>query len=263
LRRCRQAICQRIPALLSPDFATTGFQAQNVGSEEIRRFQVLGERSSGTNFVKRLLGRNTALTPTESLGWKHGFAQMMAIPPDLAVICVVRSAEDWVLSMHAKPWHTTPALQRLAFSDFIRAPWDTIVDRPRYFEGAQEQGLVGQPLQADRHPVTGAPFDSLFALRRAKLQGLLGHLARGGTCVLLRAETAQVAPEQTLGQIAKALSLPARTGAFRPVVKRLGSKFKASVPDRPGTPQVMLAQDREYMISQLDMTLEAQLGYTY
>jgi hypothetical protein len=62
------------------------------------------------------------MRPSDALGWKHGFAQALAIPADLAVICVTRNAADWALSMHAKPWHAVPALQALAFSDFIRAP---------------------------------------------------------------------------------------------------------------------------------------------
>lgn len=82
----------------------------------ITRYQVFGERSSGINFVKRLIGRNMPLLPTEELGWKHGFPQMTAVPPDTLVVCVTRNAVDWARSMHAKPWHCTPEMQRRAFS---------------------------------------------------------------------------------------------------------------------------------------------------
>ena len=186
-------------------FADTGFFATRAGDQSITRYQVLGERSSGTNFVKRLLGRNTPLKPTEALGWKHGFPHMMAVPRDMAVICVVRRADAWARSMFDKPWHTTPEMQALSFSDFIRARWDTIIDRPRYFEGLVPDGSVGAPLQHDRHPQTGLPFATLFALRRAKLASLLTLPARGCTCVVLRMEDAQAAPEDTLAQLAGAL----------------------------------------------------------
>lgn len=241
-------------------FAQTGLYAVTTG-EKITRYQVLGERSSGTNFVKRLLGRNTDLAPTEALGWKHGFAQMRAIPADLAVICVVRRADTWAQSMHAKPWHTTPALQSLHFSQFIRAEWDTIVDRPRYFDGETE--TLGQPLQHDRDPVTGARFENLFALRTAKLRGLTGFLNRDCTCIVLRMEDAVADPQVTLSTLATTLNCARPDNEFRPVVKRLGSKFKPSVKVRPQTPEALSSDDLAYLKTATDQDLEQALGYSY
>lgn len=186
----------------------------------------------------------------------------MAIPADLAVICVVRNAYDWTRSMHAKPWHTTPAMQSLEFSDFIRAPWDTIIDRPRYFDGAVELGIVGQPLQADRDPVTGAPFANLLALRRAKLTALLSHLNRGCTCIVLRMEAVQSAPQAAVADILAGLNLPPHPAQFRPVTKRLGSKFNPAIDARPPTPPQIGDVDRDFINTQLDDLLETQLGYS-
>lgn len=246
---------------LPDDFKETGLHLRHNGTAPTR-FHVLGERSSGTNFVKRLLGRNTTLKPTEALGWKHGFPAALAIPRDLAVVCVVRNAADWARSMYAKPWHTPPAMQALDFDAFLRAPWETVIDRPRYFDGI-DPAAVGTPLQADRDPVTGAAFANLFALRRGKLAGLLSYLDRDCTCVLLRMEAAQAAPEALADRIAAALDLPARSGPFRPVVKRLGSKFKASVADRPAPPAVLNEDQMAFLREQLDPTQEAALGYRY
>ena len=90
-----------MPAI--PDtFAATGLHVQS-GPTPVTRFQVVGERSSGTNYVKRLLGRNTGLKPTEALGWKHGGPQALAIPADLLVVICVRHAGDWARSMHRGP----------------------------------------------------------------------------------------------------------------------------------------------------------------
>lgn len=227
------------------------------------RFHVLGERSSGTNFVKRLLAKNSQLKPTEALGWKHGFPHMTAIPPDLAVICLVRSADRWALSMHAKPWHSTPKMQALEFSDFIRAPWETIVDRPRYFGGDKAEPLLGQPLQLDRDPVTGEVFDTLFALRRAKLAGLLSYLNRDCSCILMRMEEVQDAPEPMLVRMLDAMEQPATSDPFRPVTRRLGARFKGVVPNRPPTPKDFPAQDMAFLRAQLDLRQEEALGYRY
>ncbi|MHA6261596.1 hypothetical protein ACXYMO_00195 [Arenibacterium sp. CAU 1754] len=213
--------------------------------------------------MKRLLGRNSAMTPTEALGWKHGHPSAIAIPADLAVICVVRRADNWALSMHAKPWHSTAALQALDFSDFIRAPWDTIIDRARYFKGSAEQGLVGQPLQADRDPVTGRRPETLFALRRSKMNGLLSYLERGCTCAVLRMEDMQAAPEDGLDRVLDALGLPVGAQPFRPVFKRLGSKFKPAIAHRPETPKELSKADRDFLNAQIDQEVETALGYTY
>ncbi len=247
-------------ALIAADFATSGLLVQ-CGPTVPTRFQVLGERSSGTNLATRLLVRNTPLRRSDILGWKHGFPAALAVPADLAVICVVRNAADWARSMHAKPWHTTPAMQDLDLSAFLRAPWDTIIDRPRYFGDARE--LVGQPLQQDRDPLTGAVFANLFALRRAKLTGLLSYLNRGCTCALLRLETLQAAPEATLDRLRDALDLPTRGAPFRPVVRRLGSRFKPALPSRPRTPARLSASDLDFLRGEIDARQEAALGYSY
>ncbi len=240
----------------------TGSAFYGSGDVPLTRYQVLGERSSGTNFVSRLIGRNTGLTPTDAYGWKHGFPQMLAVAPDTLIIGAVRDAFDWVRSMHTKPWHTRPALQALEFSDFLRAPWDTIIDRPRYFDGAKQLGLIGAPLQQDRSPDTGEMFENLLALRAAKARALLSFRNRGCRVLLVRMESVIADPEGFLASFA------ANTGAglntpYRPVMKRLGSRFKPASDVRPETPKTLSDADRAFIMSQLDPDLEAELGYVY
>ena len=244
-------------------FSKTGLHIQRASDTPITRYQVLGERSSGTNFIKRLIGRNSPLKPTESLGWKHGGLNMLAIPQNTAVICAVRRADTWARSMFQKPWHTTPAMQALSFSAFIRADWDTIIDRPRYFEGLITDGSKGAPFQADRNPTTGARFDNLFALRRAKLDAHLSILGRDCTCIVVRMENAQSEPKAILDTILKGLGQPARNAPFKPVVKRLGSKFKPAIPERPAPPTDWSDADLAFLRAQTDTTQEATLGYSY
>lgn len=240
-------------------FRDTGCWAPRLDMQNITRFQVLGERSSGTNYVKRLLGRNTSLTPTEALGWKHGFPHARAIPPDLLVIGVVRRADDWLRSMHAKPWHCTAQMQSLDFSAFLRAPWDSIVDRERYFDGAQTRGEIGQPLMHDRHPLTGVRFASILALRKAKLDGLLSYAQRECNFVLLRLEAVTEDPSKALDR----LSASGWHGDLRPVIRKLGAKFKPAVPNRPETPDRLGAEDLEWLREHCDAEQETSLGYKY
>lgn len=245
---------------LSKDFPATGFMARSNGTA-VTRFQVVGERSSGTNLVKRLLGRNTDLTPTEALGWKHGFPHATAIPADLAVVVCLRDPRQWSLSMHAKPWHTPPDMQSLEFSDFVRAPWGTIVDRNRYFQDQAPLGILGQALQHDRHPMTGGAFANVFALRQAKLWGHLSYLNRDCNVIVLRMENAVAETETFLKRVRQGLGLPASDAPLRGVHRRLGSKFKPAIETRPETPKSFPAQDLEFMRANLNLDLEKALGY--
>lgn len=248
--------------MIDPDFTATGLQIA-LRHAPPTRFQVFGERSSGTNFVKRLVGRNTALSPMEDLGWKHGFPQMVAIPPDVAILCTLRDARAWALSMHAKPWHCPPDMQALAFSEFLRAEWATKADHKRFFPQVAALGGTGMPLQQDRHPLTGRPFANLFALRRAKLEALLSFLNRGCTVALVRTEAVQAAPEAFLDALRGGLDLPPAQSPYRPVLKRLGSKFRPAVADRPPTPKALGPDELAFLRSQLDLGTEAALGYDY
>lgn len=247
-------------ALLPADFASSGLVVNRIGPPPTR-FQVLGERSSGTNLASRLLARNSHMQPSDALGWKHGFPAAIAIPADLAVICMVRNAAGWARSMHAKPWHTAAEMQALEFSEFLRAPWHSTIDRPRYFPASK--GMVGQPLQQDRDPQSGCAFANLFALRRAKLTGLISYLNRGCTCVVLRIETLQAEPETIVDAVLSGLDQPARITPFRPVVKRLGSRFKAAIQSRPATPDHLAEKDLAFLRTQTDPDQEALLGYVY
>lgn len=225
------------------------------------RFQVIGERSSGTNLVHRLLLRNSSMQASDELGWKHGFAQAIAVPAELAVICVLRNAADWALSMHSKPWHTVPELQKLEFSEFIRAPWNTIIDRPRYFNGARN--LVGLPLLQDRDPLTGVMFETIFHLRRAKLASQIGYVNRARNCAILRLEDVQTDPEKMISSLLSGLGQPRSEQPIRPITKRLGSRFKPSVPERPVTPRNLTKDDLAFLRAQVNPEQERELGYDY
>lgn len=248
--------------MLGQDFAETGWHIVVKGGP-IRRYQVFGERSSGTNFVKRLIGRNSPLQPIEELGWKHALPHMTAIPEDTAIVCVVRDARPWALSMHAKPWHCPPEMQALGFSDFIRAEWGTVADRRRYFPQVAQLGGEGQPLQLDRDPLSGKPYENLFALRRAKISGLFSFLARDCTLIFVRLESVLARQEEFLDTLHTAFDLSARSVPLRPVVKRLGAKFVPAIENRPATPATLATSDLAFLKSQIDTEQELLLGYSY
>ncbi|MEO0632901.1 MAG: hypothetical protein AAFY52_02050 [Pseudomonadota bacterium] len=247
---------------LPDSFATTGFCATSVGRHKIQRFQVLGERGSGTNYITKILTLNTSLKPTDMLGWKHGFPHMLAVPFDMAVICMVRRADNWARSLFETPWHSTARVQALPFSDFIRAPWDTVIDKPKYFKGVFQPMMRMAPLQHDRHPLTGAMFENVFALRQAKVSALVSMLGRDCPVVFLRMEEFQADPQASLAAICDALGTTPRD-EFTPFLRRQGWRFKSSVPQRPSLPDAWSDDDYAFLKSSVDPEQEAQLGYSY
>lgn len=245
---------------LPDSFAETGLHIVP-GTIPPTRFQVVGERSSGTNYLKRLLGRNTPLQPVELLGWKHGHMQALAIPRDMVVLISLRDARPWALSMFAKPWHTKPDHQALPFDRFLRAPWDTVIDHTKYFPGTGPL-MIGEALQQDRDPLTGQPYANLFRLRAGKLRSHLSLLNRSCACVVVRQETVLADPMGFLAQFRTAMGLPMSAAPLRPVIKRLGARFNAAVA-RPPTPESFPKDQIAFLQQELNLQMESALGYRY
>jgi hypothetical protein len=240
--------------------AETGIEIHRRHAGVPDHLQVFGERSSGTNFVSRLLAKNTVLKPVDHYGWKHGFAQMTGIGASALIIGVAREPLGWARSMYAKPWHCPPEMQALDFSSFLRAEWRTIIDRKRYFPRSGDLGTVGTPLQQDRHPVTGAPFANIAQLRSFKAGYLLGLRNRGVNLVLCRLEAVQADPEGFVVAVSEAFDLPP-VEAYAPVTKRLGSRFLANVENRPEPPATVSDADCRFLTDALDTRIESAWGF--
>lgn len=253
-----------LPHDFSKTIAAKGWYLKRVGDAPLSQFQVLGERASATNMVRKVIDKNVDIYRTEGLGWKHGFPHMVAIPNELLTICVVRNAVSWALSMHKRPWHAHPDLQSLEFSEFLRAPWRGIVDRAGDFEEIHPElvPLVdGAELQFDRHPITGKRFANLFELRNVKQAAHLGMLNRDCNVLIVKAELVQVDQVGFAAWMIETLGLPMKGLRIKPVVNRLGNRFRRTVPVE--SPTDMSAEDHAFMMTALDLKTEAALGYDY
>ncbi|WP_136442499.1 hypothetical protein [Pacificoceanicola onchidii] len=251
---------KEIPVQIGP----SGFFAIRRIAKPMTQFQVLGERASGTNLLRKTIEKNLDIPRTEGLGWKHGFPHMVAIPEQFLIICIVRNAVDWVKSMYARPWHVHPQLQALDYSGFIRHEWASVVDRPEDFELTHpELSVKGAVLQLDRHPVTGLAFDTIFAMRSAKLRALAGMANRGRNCVFIRLEDFNADPDAVMRRLSEAFDIPRSKPFFKPVKRRLGTRFSASIAERAPLPDVIPEADKAFLLANLDTELEARFGYSY
>ncbi len=242
---------------MSDSLETTGYEAVRYGDAPIDQMQVWGERCSGTNYVNVLTKKNIKCKTTRSLGWKHGFVQQYSIPKNTLVICSMRNSTSWIKSLYQKPWHSIKDVQDASFSEFIRMPFETRVDHVKYFPKAQ----VGDVVQQDRHPITGEPFETPFAMRTAKHEAMLGLRARGCNVVLVHFERVLIDPQRFLEDIRRDFGVKLmfkRQG----ITKRYGTRFNA-LDGKPRDVSIgdMSAADQAVLDAQAASDIERRLGY--
>jgi len=252
------ALCARV----ATDMHQTGWHFHKAADARVDRFQVLGERGCGTNVIRKIVSESIQLRKTEALGWKHGFPAMIACPPTFLTIVAVRNPRSWAHSLYKRPWHAAPALQSLGFSDFLRAPRESRVDRIGYFNNIPPRLLPqGFEMQWDRHPVTGARFENIFAMRNLKHRALLGMPVRGASVVYVSLDAFNTAPEAFLADLSAAFGVSPTKRGYAPVKRRMGNRWTPAVKDRAPAPDIWDDADVEWMYSQLDPQIEETFGF--
>jgi hypothetical protein len=210
------------------------------------RYQVYGERCSGTHFVIKLLERNiTSADFTEEFGFKHWFGPgAKAFPQDVAVVIVAREPFSWAQSFHEKPWHAAPHLREMSFSEFIRAEW---------VGGDLDDGGNFTEYDREREPITNHRFEDIWALREAKLTQW-SALSPKQPKLLVDYERAARKPETFLNNVAAQFGWE-RKEPFAPIetYKGLGEEeFE------PRSYPPISDEDRRFIKSRLNPLLEAK-----
>lgn len=249
--------------VLATDMAQTGWHIHKAHDTPVDRFQVLGERGCGTNVIRKTVQDALKIRRTEALGWKHAVPAMIALPPSFLTICAVRAPDKWAHSLFKRPWHAAPAIQSLEFAAFLRTPWESRVDDLGHFDGiAPRLKPLGEELQWDRHPITGAPYANIFAMRNLKHRALLGLPTRGASVVYVSLDAFNAAPEAFLNDLSRAFDLSYTEQGYAPVERRMGNRWSAAVDTRPPAPDAWSADDLAWMHSQLDKQIETTFGFT-
>lgn len=226
---------------------------------------VVGERSTGTNYGAFLINKNFGFNGASYRGWKHGFLQAPAIGRGHLFVICSRNVIDWLKSIYAKPWHCPEHLYGQGFSHFIRSSWDTVCDRPKAFANLPDiKGAKGRPLLLDRNPIDGLPFANAIQLRSAKYRSFLGFAARQISSVVAPLEYFQKQPEAFVSDLASIYGLRPRSQVITKAPHQMGSKGPFGAPDqRREETEEISDTDLDYILSQLDLELEAELGYSY
>jgi hypothetical protein len=255
-------LCAGFTARLSHDMRTVGWHFHKAHEGPFDRFQVLGERGCGTNVIRKTVQDALAIMRTEALGWKHGIPAMIALPPTFLTICAVRAPDTWARSLYNRPWHAPASLQALEFAAFLRAPWQACVDRISHFEGIHPELVPkGLELQWDRHPVTGARFENIFAMRNLKHRALLSLPLRGASVVYVSLDAFNAAPQAFVADLSAAFGLAATARGYAPVTRRMGNRFTPALEGRAAAPDLWEDADIAWMHSQLAPAQETALGF--
>ncbi|MEX5730235.1 hypothetical protein Ga0609869_003588 [Rhodovulum iodosum] len=223
------------------------------------KFQVVGERCSGTNFAHHLIRANVTNNPCQAYGWKHGFPLFIAAPRDVVFVVMFREALPWLKSMYQKPWHSTEALRALAFSDFIRAEWDATIDKPGWFALEEDDKRAGLPLQYDRNPLDGSRFANILEMRGMKMRAMLGLKTRGAKVVFRTHAELTQNPEALIEELAGTFGLSRKPGFTVPEghFGWVWNERKAWL--GPGPIEISDA-DMAFIDSQIDPALERAAG---
>ena len=153
-------------------------------------------------------------------------------------------------------------MQKLGFSEFLRTPWQTEIGDAGYFNRNKMPRIARRPLQYDRHPLTGEVIPNVVSLRNLKTTAFLGMSNRAAQVVLVQFEHVLGDPEGFVKMLKRRFHLEG-PDHYDVGERRLGEKFAASVKRRPQTPETVPDSDYTFILNQLDLQQEAQLGYSY
>lgn len=246
------------------DLARDGWEFQRrADALPIQRHQVRGERACGTNFLRVLMERHVAAVHTADYGWKHGFPGFEVVRREDMLITCFRAPEPWLLSLYRKPWHVPARDRNVNFSTFLRQRFETFRDMDLSPKEVKGDGVRNMPIQLDREPYSGLPFDNPILLRNAKNRASLGLRNRDCNAVLLRYEAVLAEPARFLSELAtffdiehdvEQLDLPTEN------LGRFGREVEGS--NRDSRP-VFTDADRAFLHATLDRETEAALGYPF
>lgn len=132
----------------------------------LKKFTILGERCSGTNFLEEVMLKNFPLEITWEYGWKHWYSYGSSYPnsDDTLFIGIIRDPVQWINSFYKTPHHVPNHLKKI--SSFIDEEFYSV------HSNSQNENTV------DRNPNTSRRFTNLIELRNVKLDYLIDKMQR-------------------------------------------------------------------------------------
>lgn len=213
--------------------------------------QLFGERCTGTNYVSKLIVRNTNIVFRPMAGYKHSFPTIDRF--DGLVVIVTRNVYDWVRSLHLNPWGANQ-LRGLSLDEFLRAPWVVYYDAI----ATDDPALIGTELTSERCPDTQEPFTNVMKLRSSKYAHWLRFGARSNGYLIVQQEYAYSHAWQLIDSLNSFTGVEVKD-EFTPVTDYKGRATNG--PYIPKNYQPLTNDQVDWINSQLDGVIEDALGY--
>ena len=138
--------------------------------KNFKKFCILGERNSGTNFLCSAILNNFDLSLSEPCN-KHFWRKETNFPKNVIIIGIVRNIFHWVNSMYHSPYHLQPDLKKPKNKfDFLNNSFYSIYDIK------EEHKNYGKEILDDRHIYTNLKYKNIFEARYTKYGFLLPML---------------------------------------------------------------------------------------
>lgn len=220
----------------------------------VDRFQVLGDRCSGTNFISHLIERNfPELAPSVELGWKHGFIdRRLAAAPGLLTLVVYRHPLRWMQSVHRNPYEVSRSVSARPFSGFLRARWE-----PAWVTELPDGTVREEPIQGDMYPHTTKRFENICRMRSVKIAYQEELASLPCQVVFMTYEAVNRRPRALLDALSQAFNLYT-IARLQTVTEYKGTRRKRYRPARYPAVQEL---DLDFMRAELDLKQEKRIGY--
>lgn len=229
---------------------------------KVEHLQMFSERCSGSNYVEELLRKNiVSFSPihSQAYGHKH-FPPYYQLPlsywdgpqhhytledsESTLFLILFRNPYDWIRSLNRLPWVAHGDLWWQPFSSFIRAPW--VLQETELFSPSTD-------LNPDTHEV----HSNALQLRSTKIKTMLMLNDLAKNVYFVQYEKVCEDPEAFLQEIAEIFGLQ----RIEPYVSISTYKGIHNLPYQKKEYVSISKEDLEWINSQLDPELEAEIGY--
>ncbi len=222
---------------------------------EVKRVQIFGERSSGTNYLERLIEANLLdAVLTREYGFKHCFQRKglrKPIDEECNFVIIYRNPYNWLRSLHRVPHHA-PEMLGKTFSDFIRhQPWRTYLGEEWFSRNPYERNSIIKPANLREE------YRNVIDLRTSKIRLFESFKNASSRIEYLRYEDLRDNPEVCLNRLAESFGLEACTN-----LRNISSYKKTGKKYRPTRYIRIRKQDLDFINEHLDWELENQIGYS-
>jgi hypothetical protein len=171
----------------------------------VKKFTILGERCSGTNFLQAAIERNFDIEVTWQYGWKHFFGfNKYEDSDDVLFIGIVRDPYNWLNSLFNMPHHLANSLRNNP-DNFLTEEFYSYYDE---IKNGVKSVNYGNEIMEDRNIYSGSRYKNIFEMRKVKCQFLLDDMPnRVKNYILIRYEDLVDQYDQTLDLLKNKFSL--------------------------------------------------------